>query len=263
MIHDAVWTTRRFQRVECVGIDRVLRLGKRGTADEQILRRGFECFDALYAFFATAMKAISLQQTTVETCARRTIRRFASVSIFGSSSASFHLADDRANRHHANRAGREKEMDQSVAFSSRFELLHALPGPERSSWRFTSLAFAQNVGALLPDRFSSSLNLCPLGAELHLRGVRQHPWIAAVFYGLKPAVTAIVMAAVIRIGRKALRNELMWALATLAFIAIYFFKVPFPMIVLSAGLIGFFGRPLLEKTNLKFYRVTVVSWRHL
>src|SRR5437667_12280759 len=59
------------------------------------------------------------------------------------------------------------------------------------------------------------------------------PWIAAVFYGLKPAVTAIVMAAVIRIGRKALRNEVMWALATLAFIAIYFFKAPFPVIVLS------------------------------
>src|SRR6202162_3985795 len=67
------------------------------------------------------------------------------------------------------------------------------------------------------------------------------PWIAAVFYGLKPAVTAIVMAAVIRIGRKALRNEVMWSLATLAFIAIYFFKVPFAIIVMSAGLIGFLG----------------------
>jgi chromate transporter len=67
------------------------------------------------------------------------------------------------------------------------------------------------------------------------------PWIAAIFYGLKPAVTAIVMAAVIRIGRKALKNEVMWTLAGLAFIAIYFFKVPFPAIVLSAGVIGFFG----------------------
>jgi chromate transporter len=67
------------------------------------------------------------------------------------------------------------------------------------------------------------------------------PWIAAIFYGLKPAVTAIVMAVVIRIGRKALRNEVMWTLAALAFIAIYFFKVPFPIIVLSAGLIGLLG----------------------
>src|SRR2546423_5819820 len=60
------------------------------------------------------------------------------------------------------------------------------------------------------------------------------PWIAAIFYGLKPAVTAIVLVAVIRIGRKALKNEVMWALAVLAFVAIYFLKVPFPAIVLGA-----------------------------
>lgn len=67
------------------------------------------------------------------------------------------------------------------------------------------------------------------------------PWIAAIFYGLKPAVTGIVLVAVIRIGRKALKNEVMWALAALAFVAIYFFKLPFPAIVLGAGVIGFLG----------------------
>lgn len=67
------------------------------------------------------------------------------------------------------------------------------------------------------------------------------PWIAAIFYGLKPAVTAIVLVAVIRIGRKALKNEVMWTLAVLAFVAIYFFKIPFPAIVLGAGAIGFLG----------------------
>src|SRR5207245_10282786 len=67
------------------------------------------------------------------------------------------------------------------------------------------------------------------------------PWIAAIFYGLKPAVTAIVLTAVIRIGRKALKNEVMWGLAALAFIAIYFFKVPFSAFVLSAGIIRFLG----------------------
>jgi chromate transporter len=67
------------------------------------------------------------------------------------------------------------------------------------------------------------------------------PWIAAIFFGLKPAVTAIVLVAVIRIGRKALKNEVMWVLAVLAFVAIYFFKVPFPAIVLGAGVIGFVG----------------------
>src|SRR6266478_5448134 len=67
------------------------------------------------------------------------------------------------------------------------------------------------------------------------------PWIAPIFYGLKPAVTAIVLFAVIRIGRKALKNEVMWALAALAFVGIYFFKLPFPAIVLGAGVIGFLG----------------------
>ena len=48
------------------------------------------------------------------------------------------------------------------------------------------------------------------------------PWIAAIFYGLKPAVLAIVAAAVIRIGRRALQTSMMWVIAGAAFIAIYF-----------------------------------------
>src|ERR1700730_14520077 len=66
-------------------------------------------------------------------------------------------------------------------------------------------------------------------------------WIAAIFYGLKPAVLEIVAAAVIRIGSRALKNEAMWTLAAAAFIAIFFVHVPFPLIIISAGLIGFFG----------------------
>jgi chromate transporter len=66
-------------------------------------------------------------------------------------------------------------------------------------------------------------------------------WIAALFYGLKPAVLAIVAGAVLRIGSRALKNEVMWTLAAAAFIAIFFFHAPFPTIIFSAGLIGFFG----------------------
>ncbi|MGH7599540.1 MAG: chromate efflux transporter [bacterium] len=66
-------------------------------------------------------------------------------------------------------------------------------------------------------------------------------WIAAIFYGLKPAVMAIVAFAVIRIGKKALKNEVMWVLALLAFVAIFFFKLPFPLIILLAGIAGFAG----------------------
>ncbi len=65
--------------------------------------------------------------------------------------------------------------------------------------------------------------------------------IAAVFYGLKPAVIAIVASAVLRIGGKALQNGMMWTVAALAFAAIYFLHAPFPVIVMAAGLFGWIG----------------------
>jgi chromate transporter len=74
------------------------------------------------------------------------------------------------------------------------------------------------------------------------------PWIAAIFYGLKPAVFAIVAFAVLRIGRKALRNPIMWAIAAAAFIGIFRFHVPFPIIILCAGIIGFVGGKLAPAT---------------
>src|SRR6266550_547187 len=73
------------------------------------------------------------------------------------------------------------------------------------------------------------------------------PWIAAVFYGLKPAVLAIVAAAVIRIGSKALKNFVMWTIAAVAFVAIYFFHVPFPVIIIGAGIIGLIGGKILPQ----------------
>ena len=65
--------------------------------------------------------------------------------------------------------------------------------------------------------------------------------IAALFYGLKPAVMAIVAYAVIRIGKRALKNTTMWTLAGLAFAAIFIFEIPFPLIILAAGVIGLIG----------------------
>jgi chromate transporter len=65
--------------------------------------------------------------------------------------------------------------------------------------------------------------------------------VSALFFGLKAAVLAIVLQAVVRIGSRALKNRIMIAIAAVAFIAIYFFAVPFPIIVLTAGVIGFLG----------------------
>ena len=67
------------------------------------------------------------------------------------------------------------------------------------------------------------------------------PVVAGIFYGLKPAVTALVLHAAHRIGTRALKNRWMWAIALLAFIAIFAFDTPFPAIVLTAALIGVAG----------------------
>lgn len=65
--------------------------------------------------------------------------------------------------------------------------------------------------------------------------------VEALFFGLKAAVLAIVVQAVIRIGSRALKNGAMVTIAAAAFVAIFGFAIPFPLIILIAGLIGFFG----------------------
>jgi chromate transporter len=66
------------------------------------------------------------------------------------------------------------------------------------------------------------------------------PSVAALFFGLKPAVVAIVAEAVVRIGKKSLKNRLLVALAGASFVFIYFLNIPFPIIVFSAGVLGYF-----------------------
>src|SRR5262249_22873571 len=61
------------------------------------------------------------------------------------------------------------------------------------------------------------------------------------FFGLKAAVIAIVLDAVVRVGKRALKNQVMVALAAVAFVAIFVFGVPFPIIILAAALIGYLG----------------------
>ncbi|KII30277.1 chromate efflux transporter [Pseudomonas fluorescens] len=67
------------------------------------------------------------------------------------------------------------------------------------------------------------------------------PAVAGVFYGIKPAITAIVLHAAHRIGSRALKNAWLWVIAGASFVAIFAFNVPFPLIVLGAALIGYLG----------------------
>ena len=144
------------------------------------------------------------------------------------------------------------ELVENKKWISEARFLHALnycmllPGPEAQQlatyigWLLHKTAGGVVAGALfvVPSMFilwSLSLVYVAFGNV---------PWVAAIFYGLKPAVLAIVASAVIRIGSKALKNEVMWTLAALAFVAIYFFKVPFPIILIGAGVIGLLGGKL-------------------
>ena len=67
------------------------------------------------------------------------------------------------------------------------------------------------------------------------------PLVAGIFFGIKPAVVAIVLAAAWRISQRALKHPALWVLAAAAFVAIFAFEAPFPAIVLAAGILGYFG----------------------
>jgi chromate transporter len=143
----------------------------------------------------------------------------------------------------------QTELVEKKRWISQSRFLHALnfcmllPGPEAQQLAiYIGWLLHKTWGGIVAGAFFVIPSIFILWALSFIYAAYGNvPWIAAVFYGLKPAVTAIVLTAVIRIGKKSLKNEVMWVLAALAFIAIYFFKAPFPAIVLSAGIVGFLG----------------------
>jgi chromate transporter len=132
---------------------------------------------------------------------------------------------------------------------SESQFLHALnycmllPGPEAQQlatyigWLLHRVRGGLVAGILfvLPG-FAAILALSLLYA-----GFQETTLVQSLFFGLKPAVVAIVVQAVLRIGGRALKNGAMITLAATAFVAIFFFELPFPLIVLGAGLIGYLG----------------------
>jgi chromate transporter len=141
------------------------------------------------------------------------------------------------------------ELVEKRRWISEARFLHALnycmllPGPEAQQ-------LATYIGWLLHRTWGGVIagTLFVLPSALLLWGLSfiyvawgSLPGIAAVFDGLKPAVLAIVVAAGFRIGRRTLRNEVMATIALLAFAAIYFGRVPFPLIIAAAALVGWIG----------------------
>jgi chromate transporter len=118
-----------------------------------------------------------------------------------------------------------------------------LPGPEAMQlatyvgWLFHKTRGGLVAGALfvLPGFVSI------LGLSLIYAGLGRLALVQALFFGLKAAVLAVVVEAVLRIGRRALKNRVMVGLSAAAFVGIFLFDVPFPLIVLAAALIGLVG----------------------
>ncbi|MDQ3553422.1 MAG: chromate efflux transporter, partial [Chloroflexota bacterium] len=125
-----------------------------------------------------------------------------------------------------------------------------LPGPEAHQlavyigWLLHGIRGGLMAGLLfiLPG-FLSILALSVLYA-----GYQETSFVAAFFYGIKPAVLAIVAAAVVRVGRRALPNRTLVVIAISAFVATFFLDIPFPLIILAAAAIGFFGSRLAPAT---------------
>jgi len=142
-----------------------------------------------------------------------------------------------------------RELVETRRWISDARFLHALnycmllPGPEAAQLAiYIGWLLHRTLGGLIAGILfvlPGFVTILALSIVYALYG--QVPWIVAIFFGLKAAVLAVVFEAVLRIGHKAIKNRIMLAIAVLAFIAIFFFRVPFPLIVLGAGLMGLLG----------------------
>ena len=142
-----------------------------------------------------------------------------------------------------------QELVEKRRWISEHRFLHALnytmvlPGPEAQQlatyigWLMHGVwgGIAAGVLFVLPSLFIL------IGLTWIYLAYGDVPAVEGILYGIKPAVTAIVVFAAYRIGSRALKNNVLRAMAVLAFVAIFALDVPFPYIVLMAGIIGYAG----------------------
>ena len=137
----------------------------------------------------------------------------------------------------------EKRWISESRFLHALNYCMLLPGPEAQQLAtYIGWLMHRTLGGLVAGGlFVVPGFLSILGLSLLYTEYGDVAVVQGIFYGLKPAVVAIVIEAVLRISKKSLKNRVMVGIAVLAFIAIFFFEVPFPIVILSAGLIGFVG----------------------
>lgn len=137
----------------------------------------------------------------------------------------------------------EKRWVSEARFLNALNYCMLLPGPEAQQlatylgWLLHGTRGGLVAGGLfiLPG-FVSILALSVLYAGYH-----DVPAVAGLLFGLKAAVLAVVVEALQRIGRRVLKNRVMGVLAALAFVGIFFFQLPFPLLIVVAALVGLLG----------------------
>jgi chromate transporter len=137
----------------------------------------------------------------------------------------------------------EKRWISETRFLHALNYCMLLPGPEAQQLAtYVGWLMHRTRGGLMAGGLFILPGIVAIMALSYLYAGWGHlPVVTALFFGLKAAVLAIVLEAVVRIGRRILKSRVMIAIAGLAFAAIFFFAVPFPAIILGAALLGFMG----------------------
>src|SRR6202043_1052078 len=137
-----------------------------------------------------------------------------------------------------------KKWISSERFLHALSYCMLLPGPEAQQLAiYIGWLMHRTVGGVIAGTLFVLPGVIVIGVLSWLYTTYQQlPAVTAIFFGLKAAVLAVVVEAVLRVGRRALKNRVMIAIAAAAFVALYFFKVPFPLVILGAALLGIAGR---------------------
>ena len=136
----------------------------------------------------------------------------------------------------------EKRWIDEPRFLSALNFCMLLPGPEAMQlatyvgWRLHGLRGGLAAGLLFVLPGAAVI----LALSMLYAGVGKLPVAQALFVGIQAAVLAIVVEALLRVARRALKGRVDWLIAAAAFAAIFLLKVPFPLIVLAAALVGFY-----------------------
>jgi chromate transporter len=135
----------------------------------------------------------------------------------------------------------ERKWLEEKDYLSALNFCMLLPGPEAmqlatyAGWKLHGVRGGLAAGLLfvLPGA------LIVLALSMIYGAFGAVPWVAALFYGVKAAVLAIVIEALLRVARRALKGNVDWLIAAAAFVAIYCFDLPFPVVIIAAALVGF------------------------